>query len=546
MENLGGRRGFIDTDLRSLSRITTIAEDPEDGVEESEGTESENVIDDSPEVDEIIEEPCSTEEDEQRVKNLLQEAMSYKRANVSNWVVEMKIKALCTDYKKLFPQHKCSFLRVLSRDYSVNHEEARQLANVVAQGKDLNEKQILKNEDDLKSVLTPNYNWLFLHVGRLERGVKFLVDLRTDVLELLAEIDANDPEKPYLTQLNTNLRELLALWFSVGFLSLERVTWASSCDMLQKISDYEAVHPMRNWTELKRRVGPNRRCFVYAHGSMPQEPIVVLHTALTDEIPSTLKTVVTPASTSRMSVDASAGMGAHHHQAENLAQTKAAIFYSITSTQKGLQGIELGTYLIKRVVKELQAEFPHMKKFSSLSPIPQFRQWLLDKIKDLPDGAETDLFTVDEINLFKKELEKSNPGNAWDAFKRVIDTNAWVQSPLLLMLFETPMMRLCARYLYLEKRRGCALDPVANFHLRNGAMMWRLNWKADLTTRGLTNSLGIMVNYRYFLDDAEKHSRMYLEGQEIACSDQVRHLARMASDLMAKKSQPKNVGVENK
>ncbi|KAG8232759.1 hypothetical protein J437_LFUL013004 [Ladona fulva] len=530
MENMSSRRSMIDLE-RTLSRITTIAEDPEDGSEEKE---NDNVVEESSEIEEEInDEPSSTAEDEERIKELLQKVMSFKRSNVSNWVIEEKIKELEKKYKKLFPNHKSSFLRVLAHDYAVNHDEAREAAKLLVNGKDLDEKQVLQYEDNLKNIITPNYNWFFHHVGRLDKGVKFLVDLRTDVLDTLSTIDVNDLAKPYLTQLNSNLRDLLALWFSVGFLSLERVTWASSCDMLQKISDYEAVHPMRNWTELKRRVGPNRRCFVYTHGSMPGEPIVVLHTALTDEIPSTLRTVVTPASTSRMSVDASAGMGAHH-QADNLVHTKAAIFYSITSTQKGLQGIELGTYLIKRVVSELQSEFPHMKKFSSLSPIPKFRQWLLDKIKNLSEGDETDLFTVDEINLLRKEMEKSHPGDSWNAFKEIFNNNSWALDALLLMLLETPLMRLCARYLYLEKKRGAALDPVANFHLRNGAMMWRLNWKADMTSRGLDSSFGIMVNYRYFLDNAEKHSRMYLEDREIACSDQVRHLAKLASDLTAK------------
>ncbi|XP_071450402.1 malonyl-CoA decarboxylase, mitochondrial-like [Hetaerina americana] len=539
MENISGRKSLLEME-RQLSRITTISEDPEEGEEE---IENEGGVDESLEGDEENIEPCSTVEDEVRVETFLKEAMSFKRSNVSNWVVEVKIKDLVKDYKKLLPDHKRMFLKVLARDYSVDHGEVLNCANAFIQSKDKNEKQLLKIEDDLKNSLTPNYNWLFHHVGRLDKGVKFLVDLRTDTLELLADTDTNDEEHPYLAQLNANLRDLLSLWFSVGFLSLERVTWASSCDMLQKISDYEAVHPMHNWTELKRRVGPNRRCFVYTHGSMPEEPIVVLHTALTDDIPSSLRTLVTPAPTARMSVDASAGMRAQP-QAENLVHTKAAIFYSITSTQKGLQGIELGTYLIKRVVKELQAEFPHMKKFSSLSPIPRFHQWLMDKIKGFSSDVETDLFTNDELSSLKKLLKTEDSGEFWNTLRQVLDSNSWVQDHKLVMVFETPLMRLCTRYLHLEKRRGAALDPVANFHLRNGAMMWRLNWKADMTGRGLNNSFGIMVNYRYFLGDAEKHSRMYLEDQTIACSDQIRHLSRLASDLMNKSLQQKNLGGE--
>lgn len=435
-------------------------------------------------------------------------------------------------YKFLLKTHRDGFLKALACDHAVNHQMVCKAAKSLLyiqqkHEEECNRRQIMKAEERLKNLLTPQYSWLFIHVGRLERGVKFLVDLRTDVLAVISEMDVKDPALVPMQQLNVTLRELLSLWFSVGFLNLERVTWRSPCEMLQKISEYEAVHPVRNWTDLKRRVGVCRRCFVYTHSSMPDEPLVVLHTALSDKIAWSMKGIVS--ATSRMSVDASACPGvlvdAH---TEDPSCVKAAIFYSITSTQKGLQGIELGNYLIKRVVTELQAEFPFISQFSSLSPIPVFRLWLMEKLKTAQKGHRA-ILTAEEAEQLRCHLQTKT---LWSELKELFKTNGWANDSKLVALLEVPLMRLCAGYLYLEKRRGYALDNVANFHLRNGAVMWRLNWQADLSVRGLANSCGIMVNYRYFLEDTEKNSRAYLEKQHIATSDEVRQLALEARDLI--------------
>ncbi|KAL0276554.1 UNVERIFIED_CONTAM: hypothetical protein PYX00_004109 [Menopon gallinae] len=316
------------------------------------------------------------------------------------------------------------------------------------------------------------------------------------------------------------------MWFSVGFLELERITWKSPCEMLQKISEYEAVHPVRNWTDLKRRVGPYRRCFIFKHSSMPGEPLVVLHTALAGEISSSMNQIVL--SQSKMSGYQSGEKGSFQDAEENPQDIKAAVFYSISSTQKGLQGIELGNYLIKRVVGELQNEFPHMKLFSSLSPIPLFRQWLFERLKIAKRGYN-DIFSEEEIRKFQTHFKTSD---IYDDLRRSIFTNSWLEDKTLADLLETPLMRLCARYLYLEKRRGYALDSVANFHLKNGAVMWRLNWNANLQPRGLTNSCGIMVNYRYFLEETEMRSTAYVEKQEISASEQIIKYSEEAKHLI--------------
>lgn len=471
----------------------------------------------------------STIHDEAKVVGLLKEILAYQDTNMSNWIIESKVKALCAAYSFLLKPHKEGFLKVLACEYAVDHDAVRHAAEQMAQsqeGEHLS-KQFLKLEEKLKNSLTPQYLWLFTHVGRLERGVKFLVDLRTDVLTLISELDAFDAALVPMQRLNNTLRELLSMWFSVGFLSVERVTWKSPCEMLQKISEYEAVHPVRNWADLKRRVGLYRRCFVYTHNSMPDEPIVVLHIALCDEISSSMGGIV--ASASRLSVDKSASeIGLHGVQpeTEDPSHVKAAVFYSITSTQKGLKGIELGNYLIKRAAIEVQAEFPQVTQFSTLSPIPGFRSWLSDKVKAV-DRGENEVLTPEEDLALQNILGKQWPTE----LLRLLKSNAWLENRDLVSFLREPLMRLCARYLYLEKHRGAALDSVANFHLKNGAVMWRINWQADVSPRGLGNSCGVMVNYRYYIDETENNSRNYLEHHKIVASDQVTQLAASAEKL---------------
>ncbi|KAK9506712.1 hypothetical protein O3M35_008597 [Rhynocoris fuscipes] len=459
----------------------------------------------------------STIDDEHRVITLLKEILTLRDKNVSSWIVENKVKSLVLMYKCLLKPHREGFVKVLATEYSVDHDR---IFKAMGQFKDLvpGSPVSLKAEEQLKLVLTPHYSWLFKVIGRLENGVKFLVDLRTDVLDLLSDTESNSPDFVALQQLNVTLKDLLSLWFSAGFLNLERVTWQSPCEMLQKISEYEAVHPVRSWADLKRRVGSYRRCFVYTHSSMPCEPIVVLHTALSTEISSSMRGIVQ--ATQRMSVDATsmAGLMGIGQEVEDPNLVTAAVFYSITSTQQGLQGIELGNYLIKRVVRELQAEFPRVNQFSSLSPIPNFKNWLMEKIKLIEKGEPEVGLPLEHWTPILEHLEN------WKEVKRHLHNNTWHHDRNLAMLFEPALMSACAFYLFKEKRRGAALDNVANFHLRNGAVMWRLNWMADTSPRGMTNSCGLMVNYRYFLEDAENNSRNYLENKQINASEQIKKL----------------------
>ncbi|MGH0142755.1 UNVERIFIED_CONTAM: hypothetical protein FKN15_026772 [Acipenser sinensis] len=206
---------------------------------------------------------------------------------------------------------------------------------------------------------------------------------------------------------------------------------------------------------------------------------------------------------------------------EDINRVNAAVFYSISSTQPGLQGVEMGNYLIKRVVRELQGEFPHLNQFSSLSPIPGFTNWLLGLLNEQrKEGPSNQILSDMEF----MDIEEITGGRAYETMQKLLSTNEWVSSERLVKALEPALMRLCPWYLYGEKHRGYALNPVANFHLQNGATMWRLNWQADTSTRGLSASCGMMVNYRYFLQDTSTNSGRYLRTKEIEASDQIRNL----------------------
>ncbi|XP_030646230.1 malonyl-CoA decarboxylase, mitochondrial [Chanos chanos] len=408
-------------------------------------------------------------------------------------------------YRSLEKEQRLEFLEKLSQEFGVDHKGVSELAEKLLDTQFRDLATILQVEDRLRYSLTPRYKQLLGHISKVEGGVKFLVDLRADVIEITS---AKSSDSPHIRDLNNTLKSLLSEWFSVGLLRLERITWQSPCELLQKISQYEAVHPVRNWTDIKRRVGPYRRCYAFTHASMPGEPLVVLHVALTENISDNIQSIVREFST----LDTE----------EDVNKINTAIFYSISSTQAGLQGVELGNYLIKRVVRELQSEFPHMAQFSSLSPIPGFSAWLLGVLAQYrKEGRAADLLSEQEWREIAEVTGTAPGAPALEALRGLLSSGEWTRSERLVRTLEPILMRLCAWYLYGEKRRGYALNPVANFHLQNGATLWRLNWHADTSPRGVANSFGIMVNYRYFLQETSANSASYLQSKVITASEQV-------------------------
>ncbi|CAL1270377.1 unnamed protein product [Larinioides sclopetarius] len=385
--------------------------------------------------------------------------------------LESKTYEFCRQYVLLSADQKLDVLKELSVKYNFDLSATGKAAESYITSQNKGTSVILKAADRLKSSLNPHYAYAFNRIRKLDGGVKFIVDVRADILKLLPSLDFNDETTHHLKSLNNYLKEILSFSFNVGFMKLERITWDSSCYMLEKISQYEAVHPIRNWTDIKQRVGPYRRCYVFTHSCMPREPIVVLHTALTNEISSSIASIVRQTKTQSSSEDSTVKF----KDVENPKEIKAAIFYSITSTQKGSSVI-------------------------------------------------SSFFSEKDQSALKNILSAADQQIMWSNLQNLIASNQWIHNENLNELLKTPLMKICAHYLYSEKRRSNALNSVAHFHLRNGAVMWRLNWLADLSPRGLDNSCGMMVNYRYYLDETESNSKNYVENHIVAASDDFRNL----------------------
>ncbi|XP_006926775.1 malonyl-CoA decarboxylase, mitochondrial isoform X2 [Pteropus alecto] len=413
----------------------------------------------------------------------------------------------CADFVRFYggladAAERAELLGRLAQGFGVDHGQvAEQSAGVLQLRQQPREAAVLlQAEDRLRYALVPRYRGLFHQISKLDGGVRFLVQLRADLLEAQA---LKLVEGPHVREMNGVLKGMLSEWFSSGFLNLERVTWHSPCEVLQRVSESEAVHPIKNWMDLKRRVGPYKRCYFFSHCSTPEEPLIILHVALLSEIPSNMQAIMKDYPPS---------------ETEEKNKIAAAIFYSLSLAQQGLQGVELGSFLIKRVVKELQKEFPHVGTFSSLSPIPGFTKWLLGLLKSqAKEHGRNELFTDSE----SKEISEITGGPVNETLKVILSSNEWIKSETLVRVLQGPLMRLCAWYLYGEKHRGYALNPAAHFHLQNGAVMWRINWMADVSLKGITGSCGLMVNYRYFLEETATNSTSYLSSKNIKASEQV-------------------------
>ncbi|MCB1745410.1 MAG: malonyl-CoA decarboxylase family protein, partial [Gammaproteobacteria bacterium] len=335
----------------------------------------------------------------------------------------------------------------------------------------------------------------------------FLVDMRGEVRTRLRE-------HPDLRPLDQDLLRLLSAWFDVGFLELRRITWDTSAALLEKLIAYEAVHEIQSWQDLKNRLADDRRCFAFFHPNMPDEPLIFVEVALVNGIAENVQTLL----------DESAPRG-------DPATADTAIFYSISNCQPGLAGVSFGNFLIKRVASELSQSLPRLKTFATLSPIPGFSRWLKSRLAEhAASGEEHELFDESEAQWL---ADLDPQGSADSALQRLIaDAPLWAHGAEEASGVEerlgSILMRLCSQYLTstTEGTRKRALDPVAHFHLSNGARVERINWYGDRSRRGLEQSTGMMVNYLYKLSDIEKNHEAYKDSGRIIYSSAVRKLLR--------------------
>lgn len=422
---------------------------------------------------------------------------------------------LAESYLAVGPEGRGEFLRALA-GFDSDHEMVRAAWEKVAAATGVAERAAAKAR--LRRALEPPRMRLLTQFTAIPDGVKFVVDLRADLLARMAG-------EPMLEALEADCRTLLAAWFDVGFLELRRIDWASPAALLEKLVQYEAVHRIRTWRDLKNRLDSDRRCYAFFHPRMPEEPLIFVEVALVQGMAENVQRLL----------DEKAPL-------LDPREADTAIFYSINNCQRGLDGISFGNFLIKRVVGLLSSEFANLKTFATLSPIPGFRRWIEERIAE----GDPALLTEDEAAALAAAAPAmlALPAPATDGaavapprraeapvqvLARLLARRSAAREEAVAKLLDPILLRACARYLLAAAPRGRpkrVRDPVAHFHLSNGARVERLNLRGDLSEKGWRESAGMMVNYRYDPARIEDYHEEYAGEGRRAASPAVRKLAK--------------------
>ena len=434
-----------------------------------------------------------------QVEALMAECLAARHGEVS---ARQHAAALGELYLTLNATGRQHFLQILASRFSIDRERARQAARQLSEQED--DALFTQQVRELQEAVIAPREQLLRQFNTLPQGVKFLIDMRADLLGCRQA-------SPDLQSLDNDLKQLLATWFDVGFLRVERITWQSPANLLEKLMAYEAVHAISSWRDLHHRLESDRHCYAFFHPGMPDEPLIFIEVALVKGLAASIQSLLDEA---RPDVDP--------------AKADTAIFYSISNTQAGLKGISFGPFLIKKVVDSLRASLPNLKTFATLSPIPGFRQWL--------DAALAEE-SLEDVAVLKRALEEVA------AQLGVTPTLTAVLEALTLSgdpddagdALKGPMLGLCARYLHERRQKdGVPLDPVARFHLGNGARIEQINWRGDLSGKGLRESYSLMVNYHYRLDEMNQNIEAYSTEKQIASAARVRNLLQEDSPSLTK------------
>ena len=373
-------------------------------------------------------------------------------------------------YRALDPSDHAAFFRALADDFGPERE--RLIAAIADFGPDGDEEAA----SEIHYASEPRRHELFRRLNRAPGGTAALVGMRADLLQLVNQ-------NPSLAVVDRDFLHLFGSWFNRGFLVLRRIDWSSPAALLEKIMRYEAVHEIGDWEELRRRIDPaDRRCYAFFHPRLVDEPLIFVEVALTLSLPPAIAPLLAEK---------------RAHVAPDKA--RVAAFYSISNCQRGLAGVNFGNFLIKQVVEEIRRELPAIETFVTLSPVPGFRAWL--------ETTEDQAIAPARSAALQLAAEDDWPAPGVAAKLRA------ALEPL-------------AAYYFLKARRpdGRVLDPVARFHLGNGARLERINWEGDLSPKGLAESFGVMVNYLYDLDEIERNHEAFVNRVEIAASPAVKKL----------------------
>jgi malonyl-CoA decarboxylase len=423
------------------------------------------------------------------VEKLMSECLAARRGEVS---ARQHAAMLGEFYLTLNSVGRKRFLDILAHRFSVDRDLVRQACRSLTESQD--EQDFPRQVRALREVLVPPRLQLLQQFNALPQGGKFLIDMRAELLGFLGDA-------PELAGLDYDLKQLLATWFDVGFLRVERITWQSPAALLEKLMAYEAVHAIDSWRDLHNRLESDRHCYAFFHPVLPEEPLIFIEVALVKGLSTSIQTLL-------------------DEKAPDIDPAKAdtAIFYSISNTQAGLKGISFGPFLIKKVVDSLRGSLPNLKTFSTLSPIPGFRRWLERHLLTEPAGEEGEVLRAALAAAARLlQVDATLPA--------VIDDQRWPALPEISALLREPLLALCARYLHGRRDKdGAPLDPVARFHLGNGARIEQINWQGDVSPKGLRESCGLMVNYRYRLEEIEQNIEAYATDKQIVAAARVRNL----------------------
>jgi malonyl-CoA decarboxylase len=374
-------------------------------------------------------------------------------------------------YQDLDTGGRLTFFQALVRDFGPDRKKLETAIESWRAAPDADDTS------ELHFASEPRRQELIRRLNRAPNGTSDLVAMRADLLTLM------NGHKD-LAALDRDVVHLLSSWFNRGFLVLRRIDWSTPANILEQIIRYEAVHEIRDWDDLRRRIDPvDRRCYAFFHPALVDAPLIFVEVALTETIPSAIAPL--------LAVD---------RQPVPTDRARTAVFYSISNTQRGLGGISFGNFLIKQVVEELRRELPKLDTFVTLSPVPGFMQWLTHS---------------SDITEENREILKA------------LDEPQWYENAETTALLRAVIEPLAAYY-FLKARtpKGRLIDPVARFHLGNGARLERINWLGDLSPKGLRESAGIMVNYLYRLEDIEKNHEAFANDDEVIASSAVKRVLK--------------------
>lgn len=376
-------------------------------------------------------------------------------------------------YAELSKDEQLAFFQALKNDFSPDPKRVLETATAYAQSPDSRHLAALTHAAE------PPRQELLRRLNRAPGGTRVIVGMRERLLDAL-------PKDPELRQVDDDFHHLLQSWFNPGFLRIARVDWNTPATLLEQLIRHEAVHEIRGWNDLRRRLQGDRRCFAFFHPALPDEPLIFVEVALLAAMPNAIEPLI--------NVDSEPG----HQDNFNLAA-----FYSISNCQPGLRGVSLGNFLIKQVAGLLAAEFPKVKNFCTLSPIPGFREWLRQRMS----ATAEDVLLTEKV---KQSLDNVQRAIGPVIDKSIADLRAAERAR---EKCAKDLERLCAAYLLgAGEKEGVTRDAVARFHLNNGARMDRLNPMGDLSDKGLKQSLGLMVNYVYDLKTIERNHEKFMNG----------------------------------